>query len=189
LARRHAFDATSEHCASRRQDGPRWRRPVVEFAPERMLEVLTRHGVCYVLVGGFAGVIHGSPYLTTDIDVVPETADANLERLSAALTDLHSRVWTTSTPAGVPFDHDVGSLATVRVWNLVTDHGRLDIVFEPSGTQGYDDLIRDAVHLTILGAEVDVASLADIIRSKEAAGRDKDRLVLPVLRRIQEEIG
>jgi hypothetical protein len=45
------------------------------------------------------------------------------------------------------------------------------------------------VHLTILGAEVDVASLADVIRSKEAAGREKDRLVLPVLRRIQGETG
>lgn len=43
------------------------------------------------------------------------------------------------------------------------------------------------MHLTIIGAEVDVASLADVIRSKEAAGRDKDRLVLPGLRRILEE--
>ena len=75
------------------------------------------------------------------------------------------------------------------MWNLVTDLGRLDIAFEPSGTQGYADVARDAVHLTILGTEVDVASLADVIRSKEAAGRDKDRLVLPVLRRIQEEMG
>jgi hypothetical protein len=45
------------------------------------------------------------------------------------------------------------------------------------------------VHLVILGAEVDVASLADVIRSKEAAGRDKDRLVVPTLRRIAEEDG
>jgi hypothetical protein len=49
------------------------------------------------------------------------------------------------------------------------------------------NLARDAVHLTILGADVDVASLADVVRSKEAAGREKDRLVLPVLRRILEE--
>ena len=62
------------------------------------------------------------------------------------------------------------------MWNLVTDFGRLDLTFEPSGTGGYADVARDAVHLTILGAEVDVASLADVIRSKEAAGREKDRL-------------
>jgi hypothetical protein len=43
------------------------------------------------------------------------------------------------------------------------------------------------VHLNILGAEVDVASLADVIRSKEASNREKDRLVLPVLRRLLDE--
>jgi hypothetical protein len=45
------------------------------------------------------------------------------------------------------------------------------------------------VHLTILGVDVDVASLADVIRSKEVAGREKDRVVLPVLRRILDEAG
>lgn len=160
---------------------------MAEFAPESILRSLSRNGVSYVLVGGFAGVIHGSPYLTTDLDVVPETTSANLEKLSVALDELNARVWTATEPAGVPFDHDASSLAAVRMWNLVTDYGRLDVVFEPSGTAGYADLSRDAVHLEILGTDVDVASLADVIRSKEAAGREKDRLVLPVLRRIQEE--
>jgi hypothetical protein len=98
-------------------------------------------------------------------------------------------VWTASEPDGLPFDLSPTSLGAVRVWNLVTDYGRLDLTFEPSGTLGYDDVARDAVHLVILGAEADVASLADVIRSKEAAGRDKDRLVLPTLRRIAEEEG
>lgn len=161
--------------------------PEVEFRPEELLRVLARHGVHHVLIGGFAGVIHGSPYVTTDIDVVPDPTAANLERLSAALDELHARVWTESEPSGVPFDHDATSLASSRMWNLVTDAGRLDIAFEPSGTTGFADVARDAVHLSILGVEVDVASLADVIRSKEAAGREKDRLVLPVLRRILEE--
>jgi hypothetical protein len=159
----------------------------VEFRPEKMLGALARHGVRHVLIGGFAGVIHGSPYVTTDIDVVPDPTAANLQRLSAALDELHAKVWTDAEPSGLPFDHDATSLAGARTWNLVTDFGRLDLTFEPSGTGGYADVARDAAHLTILGAEVDVASLADVIRSKEAAGREKDRLVLPVLRRILEE--
>jgi hypothetical protein len=158
-----------------------------EFSPEGILEVLGRHGVRCVLIGGFAAVIHGSPYVTTDVDVVPDPDASNVERLSEALNELHARVWTDANPSGVPFDPDAASLAAVRMWNLVTDFGRLDIAFEPSGTSGYADVSRDATHLTILGAEVDVASLADVIRSKEAAGRDKDRLVLPVLRRILDE--
>jgi hypothetical protein len=163
--------------------------PEPEFRPELILGVLAEHGVDLVLIGGFAAVIHGSPYVTTDLDVVPATDTPNLERLSAALRDLDARVWTASATEGVAFDHDAASLASVGIWNLVTTYGRLDVSFEPSGTAGYPDLARDAVHLTILGAEVDVASLADVIRSKEAADRDKDRLVLPVLRRILAEGG
>lgn len=158
-----------------------------EFGPEKILAVLEAHDVRCVLIGGFAAVIHGSPYLTTDVDVVPAVDHENLERLSDALRSLHAKVWTSAEPDGVPFDHSASSLADVRVWNLVTDHGRLDLTFQPSGTQGYEDLARDASHLVILGVGVDVASLADIIRSKEAAGREKDRLVLPVLRRLAEE--
>jgi predicted nucleotidyltransferase len=154
-----------------------------------MLAVLADHGVRFVLVGGFAAVIHGSPYVTTDVDVVPERSEENLRRLSDALRAMHARVWTAGEPEGVPFGHDGRSLSESNVWNLVTDHGRLDVTFVPSGTSGFEDLDRDALRLTILGVEVDVASLADVVRSKEAAGREKDRLVLPVLRRILEEGG
>jgi hypothetical protein len=162
--------------------------PDVEFSPEAILGVLAKHDVRCVLIGGFAAVIHGSPYVTTDVDVVPATDEENLARLSSALKEMHARVWTSNEPEGIPFDHSAGSLASVRVWNLVTDHGRLDITFAPSGTDGFDDLARDAVHLTILGVPVQVASLRDVVRSKEAAGREKDRLVLPVLRRIIAEV-
>jgi hypothetical protein len=157
-----------------------------EFQPERIVDTLQRHGVGFVLIGGFAAVIHGSPYVTTDLDVVPRRDPENLDRLSAALREMHARVWTISEPEGIPFDHDGRSIADAAVWNLVTDFGRLDLTFEPTGTAGYDDLARDARPLEILGTRVQVASLADVVRSKEAAGRDKDRLVLPVLRRLLE---
>lgn len=161
--------------------------PEPELRPEALLDTLNRNGVRYVLIGGFAAVIHGSPYVTTDLDVVPAWDAGNLARLSNALRELHARVWTASKPEGLAFEHDSESLARADVWNLVTDHGRLDVVLRPSGTSGFGDLSRDAVHLSILGSDVDVASLADVVRSKEAAGRDKDRLALPVLRRILEE--
>jgi hypothetical protein len=102
---------------------------------------------------------------------------------------MHARVWTASEPGGLAFNQDAASLGGADMWNLVTDHGRLDLTFVPSGTAGYEDLSRDALHLKILGVDVDVASLADVIRSKEAAGREKDRIVLPVLRRILDEGG
>jgi hypothetical protein len=157
------------------------------FGPDRILAAFERHGVRCVLIGGFAAVIYGSPYVTSDLDLVPAADADNLERLAAALRSINARVWTQTEPAGLPFDVSATTLAGSRTWNLVTDHGRLDLSFTPSGTHGYDDLERDARHLTVLGVGVDVASLADVIRSKEASDREKDRLVLPVLRRLLEE--
>ena len=69
----------------------------------------------------------------------------------------------------------------------MTTHGFLDIALLPDGTRGYDDLRRGASRERITDTlEVSVASLADVIRSKEAAGREKDRAVLPVLRQVLE---
>jgi len=154
------------------------------FQPQEILEALDRHGVRYVLIGGLAAVLHGSAHVTTDVDVVPEEALHNLERLSAALKELGARIRVAGEPDGVPFDHSAESLARVRIWNLQTSKGDLDITFEPSGTRGYDDLHRDVVLMRVRGIDVPVASLADVIRSKEAAGRERDRAVLPGLREL-----
>jgi hypothetical protein len=157
---------------------------MAEFRPQDIFATLDRHGVRYVLVGGLAAILHGASHLTTDVDVVPEETKANLERLSGALRELDARIRVTGEPDGVPFDHSAGSLARVRIWNLQTSKGDLDIAFEPSGTHGYDDLARDVVVMRVRGIDVPVASLADVIRSKEAAGRARDRAVLPGLRAL-----
>src|SRR5204862_2911460 len=98
--------------------------------------------------------------------------------------DLEARIRIAGEPAGVPFDHSAESLARVRVWNLQTPLGDLDLTFQPSGTRGYDDLRRDVVTMRVRNVDVPVASLADVIRSKEAAGRARDRAVIPALREL-----
>lgn len=142
------------------------------------------HGVEFVVIGGFAANLHGSPLPTLDIDITPATARANLVRLSAALTELDAKVRAVEIDEPLPFSYDADSLAAVQVWNLRTAYGDLDISFVPTGTTGYDDLRRGAAVVELRGLRIVVASLADVIRSKEAAGRDKDRRALPVLREI-----
>lgn len=159
---------------------------MVEFDPQEIFATLERHGVRFVVIGGVAAILHGAPHVTTDVDIVPEEGRQNLARLSAALKELNARIRVAGEPEGIPFDHSAESLARVRTWNLVTDRGNLDLTFVPSGTRGYDDLVRDAEPMTVRGVDVPVASLADVIRSKEAAGRERDRLVLPTLRRLLE---
>jgi hypothetical protein len=161
---------------------------VVEFRPERILEVLAAHRVDYIMIGGLAAAIHGSDLVTGDLDITPATDDENLARLSNALDELDARIRTLDAPDGVRFAHDATSLARGAVWNLVTNAGDLDLAMMPSGTRGYEDLRRDAVAIAIVGIPTRVAALADVIRSKEAAGREKDRAALPMLRRLQDEI-
>lgn len=149
-----------------------------------LLRTLLEHDVRFVLIGGLAAVVHGSPFPTEDLDITPEASSANLARLSEALRSLEAKVRTHAVEGGVPFDHDAESLAAAGVWNLTTPHGDLDISFVPNGTAGYDDLVKDARETRTFGVVVRVASLADVIRSKQAANRPKDQRVLPVLREI-----
>ncbi len=155
-----------------------------DFRPHDILRVLIEREVEFVVIGGFAANMHGSPLPTLDIDITPRQSLPNLQRLSDALRDLDAKVRAVELDEPLPFSHDATSLAAVHVWNLHTLHGDLDISFVPSGTTGFDDLRRDAVVEDLRGLSVVVASLADVIRSKEAAGRDKDRRALPVLREI-----
>lgn len=155
-----------------------------EFDGIAIAEVLRRHGVNFVIIGGLAAIHHGSPFATEDIDVVPSDDRDNLTRLSSALYELDAKVRAVELDEPLPFHHDATSLAAGRIWNLTTKYGDLDLTFVPSGTTGYSDLIRDAEKVVLRGTEVTLASLADIVRSKEAAGRDKDRRALPVLREL-----
>jgi hypothetical protein len=159
---------------------------VRELNAPALLDVLQQHGVEFLLIGGYAGIMMGSPLPTQDVDVVPNDERENLERLSSALTALDARI-RNGDEEPLPFGDDATSLAGAVFWNLTTKHGDLDITFRPSGTEGYADLRRDAITIALNGQPLLVASLTDIIRSKEAAGRDKDRRALPILRELLAE--
>ena len=159
----------------------------VPYRPDKLLEVLERHGVQFVVIGGLAAELRGSPYTTRDVDVTPSRERANLGRLADALRELDAKLRVSGVDGPVEFPLDQHSFDWGTTWTFVTTHGFLDIALLPDGTRGYDDLRRGASRERISDTlEVSVASLADVIRSKEAAGREKDRAVLPVLRQVLE---
>jgi hypothetical protein len=142
-----------------------------------------------VLIGALAAIAQGSPIPTEDVDVTPAQDIENLDRLATALRDLGARLRTPTDPDGLEFPIDATYLAGNDTWTLTTKYGDLDLAFVPSGTRGYEDLRRNAVELELgTGRAVTVASLADVIRSKEAAGRLKDEGQLPALRQTLEVI-
>ena len=153
--------------------------------PERIVRVLAAHGVRYVLIGALAARLQGFPRVTADADITPSTDPGNLKRLAAALRELDAKVYTESVPEGLAFDCSAETLARATLWTLVTSAGRVDVAFRPAGTEGYDDVVAAAIRFEVFGAELLVASLDDIIRSKEATDRPQDRQDLVILREMR----
>lgn len=154
------------------------------FDPERLVRVLAEHDVRYVLIGALAARLQGFPRLTADMDITPDTDRGNVERLAAALRALDARVLTEGVPGGLTFDCSSVTLSRADLWSLVTDAGRIDVVFTPAGTEGYADLRGSAVRFDVFGVTLEVAALDDIIRSKTASDRPQDRQDVPVLREL-----
>jgi len=155
------------------------------LSAEDIFAVLNRRGVRYVVIGAFAAIAHGAPIEATfDVDVTPNRDPQNLQRLSQALRDLDARIRVDDLEEGLAFAHDAGSLARVDMLNLTCSAGDFDIVFSPAGSPaGYEDLAPHSVLITIGDQDIRVAGLADVVRSKEEAGREKDIRALPALRR------
>ncbi len=151
-----------------------------------ILAALEQNSVEYIVIGGFAAELHRVAIPPTrDIDITPAPTVDNLERLAGALRDLNARFRVLDgPPEGVEIPGGItaawlGDMVTVTLW---TDAGALNVALRPDGTAGYDDLRESVTFVNHEGYQVPVANLADVIRSKEAAGREKDLLVLPALR-------
>lgn len=156
--------------------------PPAALDPERLLTVLARHRVRYILIGALAARLQGFPRLTAVADIAPARGAANLARLAAALRELDARIYTENVPQGLPVDIAPETLVRSDLWNFVTDAGRLDVIFRPAGTKGYEDLNRKAVRFDVFGVKLHVADLRDIARSKAATGRPQDVQDVEVLR-------
>jgi transcriptional regulator with XRE-family HTH domain len=159
----------------------------VAYDPVRALQTLTEHGVRFVLVGGVAGRLWGSPSLTSDTDVCCADDPENLGRLAAALSSLHARL--RGVDGEVPFVLDARALATAQTVTFTTDAGALDVLTAPAGTRGFADLDANAERFGLgEGLVVRVCALDDLIRMNRAAGRPKDRVELEVLAAVREAL-
>ena len=160
------------------------------FDPVRICQILNEERVEYVVVGGFAAVIHGSSLPTQDIDVLPARSMDNLDRLARALKRMKAQIRTAGDPVPAPLDGPF--LANMPLMlNLVTELGELDLTFSPSGElDGFDDWNAHAVIVEIAeGLTVAVAALDDVIASKRAANRPKDQMALPYLESLRDQLG
>lgn len=147
-----------------------------QFDPYELLAALDRERVSYVIIGGFARVVHGSGEVTDGLDIAPSLRDENLRRLQRALGEL-----------GVDEAEFGEQLASREPVTAQTRAGELRIVPEPWGTRGYDDLrIRAGRENLGRGFRPAVASVVDCVRMLDASERDPDADRLFRLRRLME---
>lgn len=152
---------------------------------EGLIRQLRDRDVRFVLVGGFAGTVLGSPRITVDLDIVYARDVENLARLALALEPLSP--YMRGAPAGLPFRLDAPTLARGLNFTLTTALGDLDLLGEVVGGGTYEQLLPHTRRIRVFDIDIDVVTLAQLIRLKRAAGRPKDLEALAELEILMEE--
>jgi hypothetical protein len=150
-----------------------------EFALSRLLRRLVQADVDFVVVGGVAVVVHGSPRFTKDLDICYATDQANLDRLGSVLVDLGARL--RGVEEDLPFVSDSRTLAQAQMLTLTTPDGDIDLLADPEGSPGYATLRRNSSRIDLDGVTVRIASIDDMIAMKRAVGRPQDLVDLESL--------
>ncbi len=140
-----------------------------------LIEVLARHQVDYVVIGGVATQVHGHRRTTMDLDLTPDPDPQNLSRLGAALSELEARPREQQLENAELAAADPERLAIAAIVPpLLTRHGQVHILKEPKGARPFAKLREAALVVELDGVGVAIASLDDLIRMKRAAGRPSD---------------
>jgi hypothetical protein len=155
------------------------------FQPVSILHALFDRRVRFVLIGGLAGAIRGSPVITGDVDICHARDRENLSRLAEALGGLSARL--RGAPPDVSFQLDLATLEAGDHFTFATTLGALDCIGTPAGTDGFADLDASATDESLDGIVVRVASLEDLIRMKRAAGRRQDLIAVEWLEALRDE--
>jgi len=149
-------------------------KPILEAGP--LLDALDRNGVEFVVIGGVAGLAHGSAYPTYDLDIAYARNRRNLERMAAALRGIG--VAPRGAPDDLPFQVDAKALEAGMNFTFITEYGPFDILGHVDGIRGYEELRAQAEVQEVGGIPVRVASLNHLIGMKRTVDRTKDQLMV-----------
>lgn len=154
------------------------------FDPRPILGVLARHEVRFVVIGGVAASLQGSTTITNDFDICYARDQDNVERLAAALKELEATLRGVREP--VAFRLDARALKAGLNFTFDTKYGPFDCLGAASGSFDYEQLKRNADGMDLVGTNVPVASIDDLIRMKRASGRNKDLIEVENLAALRE---
>jgi predicted nucleotidyltransferase len=147
-----------------------------------LLQRLADARLDFVVVGGFAGVLHGSAYVTEDLDICAVMSPETVSKLRTALADLKPVHRMTSNKLSL-LEYPSAGQPLANVY-LETDAGIVDVLGNVLGIGDYQALALHAIEIPLFGRRCRVISLEDLIKAKEAMGREKDLLTAKELRAI-----
>jgi len=145
-----------------------------------ILEVLNKHKVEYIVVGGVAAVIHGAPMTTFDLDTLVKVESANAGRLANALSELDAHFREHQNRLS-PTIQDI--LAGGHLL-LMTRAGPLDVLGFIGNNQRYDDLVDASSEIQTSEGPLQLLNLEELIEQKKQMGRPKDRAAVELLEAV-----
>jgi hypothetical protein len=150
---------------------------------EAIIGRLIQYRVEFVLIGGLASIMHGAPMITQDVDVCIRFSRENLNRLVAAVGDLHP--YHRITPQRLPFEITDQNWEALKNIYLQTDLGVLDCLGNVAGIGGFDEVYAVSEEIKVSVGAFRILSLDSLIRAKEAAGREHDLRTVGYLKAIK----
>ena len=156
--------------------------PIPDFL--KILQILAKHEIDFIVVGGVCAVLHGAPVSTFDLDLVHSRSSDNLDRLISALRELDAYYRGRGDQRLRP---KLSHLSSPGHQLLMTRFGPLDLLGTIGTAYSYDDLLEDTVELLVSGLKLRLLNLERLIEVKEETAQDRDKAVLPILRRTLEE--
>jgi hypothetical protein len=148
-----------------------------QFRPlqaEEIARAFQREGVEYLFIGKSGAILLGYPGTTQDVDVFPARSVENGQRLLAALRKIGFEI-------GSDLERDI--LSGKDFVQIKSGPFDVDLVFAPDGIESF----AQAKERAVLEGIFPVANLRDIIASKRASGRQKDKIDLPLLESFRIE--
>ncbi|MFZ4714712.1 MAG: nucleotidyltransferase [Bacteriovoracaceae bacterium] len=150
-----------------------------------LLKTLLDHDIEFILIGGFASVVHGSNLVTQDLDICAIISKEQIEKLRLALKELRP-THRMNLDKIISFNDKPLPNEQVQNIYLQTDAGVLDIFINVTGVGNFDELKKNAISIPLFGKSCLVISLDDLIKAKAAMPRAKDKFVLEELLKIKK---
>lgn len=152
---------------------------------QALLKLLIHSPIDFILIGGFAAVLHGCNQTTRNIDICVGLSPEQLQLLRDLLKPIHPQHRTVSPKTS--FLDTTQDLSQKQDFHLVTDLGVLDIVSQVKGVGDYYDVLKNSEEIDIYGGHCRLISIDDLITSKKALGRHRDLVTVMELEAVRNE--